>query len=278
MIFVNAHYLAHDYFHLMPSSSSQRDILVVVQTIILLIVAIYFARPLLVPMSYGLLVAVVLFPLCKKMERRGVPRTVSIGAGLLIVTVLISILLALLLLELNLFNRDLPVLRQKIVSVLPSFQQWLNDITGITLASQSSWWQNTLYSLISNPIEIIKNALSATAQTLVTVFLIPIYAALFLYNRATFVQFLVTITPPAYKQLLPGILEKATRTYAEFIKGMLFVYVIVGTLNSIGFLLLGIRHAILFGILTALMTIIPYVGIIISSLLPITIAWLTKDS
>jgi predicted PurR-regulated permease PerM len=53
---------------------------------------------------------------------------------------------------------------------------------------------------------------------------------------------------------------------------------IVGALNSIGFLILGIEHAILFGMLTALMTIIPYVGIIISSLLPITVAWLTKDS
>ena len=86
------------------------------------------------------------------------------------------------------------------------------------------------------------------------------------------------ITPADYKERLPQILEKATGTYSKFIKGMLFVYLIVGTLNSIGFFLLGIKHAILFGTLTALLTIIPYVGIIISSLLPITVAWLTKDS
>jgi predicted PurR-regulated permease PerM len=52
----------------------------------------------------------------------------------------------------------------------------------------------------------------------------------------------------------------------------------VGTLNSIGLLLLGVEHAILFGMLTAFMTMVPYVGIIISSLLPITVAWVTKDS
>jgi predicted PurR-regulated permease PerM len=92
------------------------------------------------------------------------------------------------------------------------------------------------------------------------------------------VRFLVRVTPVAHKEVLPQILEKATGTYSKFIKGMLFVYLIVATLNSIGFLALGIQHAVLFGILTALMTIIPYVGIIISSLLPITVAWLTKDS
>jgi len=56
------------------------------------------------------------------------------------------------------------------------------------------------------------------------------------------------------------------------------VYLVVGTLNSIGLLLLGVDHAILFGMLTAFMTMIPYVGIIISSLLPITVAWVTTNS
>ena len=59
---------------------------------------------------------------------------------------------------------------------------------------------------------------------------------------------------------------------------MILVYFIVGILNSIGLLALGIRHAILFGFLTAIMTIIPYIGIFVSALLPISVAWITKDS
>ncbi len=56
------------------------------------------------------------------------------------------------------------------------------------------------------------------------------------------------------------------------------VYIIVGVLNSIGLLALGIKHAILFGMLTAIMTIIPYAGIVVSASLPVSIALLTKDS
>jgi predicted PurR-regulated permease PerM len=41
---------------------------------------------------------------------------------------------------------------------------------------------------------------------------------------------------------------------------------------------LGIEHALLYGMLTAFMTIIPYVGILISALLPISAAIITKDS
>ena len=56
------------------------------------------------------------------------------------------------------------------------------------------------------------------------------------------------------------------------------VYLIVGILNSVGLLLLGIPHAILFGLIASVLTFIPYIGIIVGSLLPITIAWATYDS
>jgi len=49
-------------------------------------------------------------------------------------------------------------------------------------------------------------------------------------------------------------------------------------LNSVGLLILGIDHAIFFGVLSGLLTIIPYVGISIGATLPIIMALITKDS
>ena len=68
------------------------------------------------------------------------------------------------------------------------------------------------------------------------------------------------------------------RTYYNFIKGMALVYLIVGMLNSVGLLLLGIPHPFLFGFIASLLTFIPYIGIIVGSLLPITMAWITYYS
>lgn len=279
MIVVKLQQAPVHYFHSMTSPTfTFKGFLIYAQAVILIVIALYFAKPLLIPMSYGLLLAVILFPMCKKLEQHGWPRSLAITTALLTVIALFAGLLSLLVVEINLFSKDIPALRQKLLSTMPAFQQWLSETTGISLQSQSSWWQDAFHSIIANPFGIIKNTVSATAATFVTLFLIPIYTALFLYNRSVFVQFLIRVTPPDYKERLPRILEQATGTYSKFIKGMVFVYLIVGTLNSTGFFILGIEHAILFGVLTALMTIIPYVGIIISSLLPLTIAWLTKDS
>lgn len=59
---------------------------------------------------------------------------------------------------------------------------------------------------------------------------------------------------------------------------MLLIYLIVAILNSIGLYAIGIEQAILYGTLASLLTIIPYVGITIGALLPITLAWLNYDS
>jgi len=74
------------------------------------------------------------------------------------------------------------------------------------------------------------------------------------------------------------LMQRAVTNYARFIVGMLQVYLIVGTLNTIGFLILGVPNALLFGMITAVATMIPYVGIIFSSLLPITLAYTTSGS
>jgi predicted PurR-regulated permease PerM len=108
--------------------------------------------------------------------------------------------------------------------------------------------------------------------------MIPVFASLFLYHRGTFVKFLESLVNESYRERLPDLLHRSIRTYSKFVKGTFFVYIIVGILNSAGLLVLGIEHAVLFGMLTAFMTIIPYVGIIISALLPLTVAIVTQDS
>lgn len=66
-----------------------------------------------------------------------------------------------------------------------------------------------------------------------------------MYHRRLFVQFLKSIIPDKYQQQLDTILKQTIHTYSRFIKGMVMVYLIVGILNSIGLLALGVKHAIL---------------------------------
>lgn len=244
----------------------------------IVILLLYFGRTLFVPMFYGLFIAIVLYPICRWLERHGFSKSMAITTGLLIVLLLFAALAWLLMLQFSTFRHDLPELMTKLEPSLVEFQNWLVANFNFSIASQNDWWQNTSENLTGNSSGMMADIFDKTVSGLFSLFIIPVFAALFLYNRKDFVLFLEKLTGADHKERLHRILNETILTYFHFVKGMVFVYLIVGVLNSIGLLALGIKHAILFGFLTAIMTIIPYIGIFISALLPITIAWITKDS
>lgn len=239
---------------------------------------LFLGKPLFIPMFFGLLVAIVVYPICKNLEKRGVGRSLSIGILLGLVTILAFGLLLVLFIQMQLFQKDLPDISTKLQPLLASFQDWLEQRFSITVAMQDEWLHNSVKDLLSNALAIVRSTINSTIATLFMFFMIPIFSALFLYHRERFVQALVAVAGDDQRTNVYRILNEVVHTYFNYIKGMLMVYIIVGVLNSLGLLALGIRHAILFGMLTAIMTAIPYVGIIISALLPISVAFITKDS
>lgn len=244
-----------------------------------LAVLLYFGKTLFVPVLFGLLVAFIAYPVCKRLESGGWKRAPAIALVIIIVAIVFGLLLLLLLsYELNVFLRDLPLVSGKLRSQVPGFKNWVMEITGIDLATQESWYNKIIGDVQNGLSSYLRNFLNATVSTLFILVMTPIYASLFLYHRGTFVKCLESLTGSVHRSKLHQVLRHSILSYFHFVKGTFFVYLVVGTLNSIGLLALGIPHAILYGMLTAFMTIIPYIGIIVSASMPVTIALVTKDS
>lgn len=74
------------------------------------------------------------------------------------------------------------------------------------------------------------------------------------------------------------VMEKITKVTRQYLTGVVTVMAIMSVMNSVGLLALGIRNAIFFGVLAAVLNIIPYIGVWIGSSLPMFMALLTKDS
>lgn len=239
---------------------------------------LYFGKTLFIPMFFGLLVAIVMYPACKKLESRSWSRTMTTTLSIVIVVVLFSIVLGLLAWQVNAFWKDWPLIALKLEGLLLDIQTWIADKTGITIPVQMDWLRNLAMNSGSMTGNMLGGAINLTVSTFFMLFMIPVFAALFLYHRQVFVKYLRFVVSERHSARLNIILQEVTHTYYNYIKGMVLVYIIVGILNSIGLLALGIRHAVLFGMLTAIMTMIPYIGIIVSALLPVTVAWTTRDS
>lgn len=240
-------------------------------------IILYVGRPIFIPISFAVLISFILYPLCRWLEGKGIGRMAAILIPLALLMLTGVLIVALLIYQFVGFIQEWPVIQGKLIQAVHEFRQTLNDALGFSLTEQEN-----MISKLTWPsgswLTILSNTLSASVFSFVLLILIPIYTVLILWYRNTWMKILGRLFPSERTESLHRIITLTIQSYYNFIKGMAIVYLLVGVLNSVGLLLLGVPHAILFGFIVAILTFIPYVGIMIGSLLPIAMAWITYDS
>ncbi|MEZ4901512.1 MAG: AI-2E family transporter [Spirosomataceae bacterium] len=248
------------------------------QVLFIVSLLMYFTKVITIPMTFGLLIAIVLYPSCQWLENHRWPRSWAIAASLFIVLMLGIILVGIMAWQVVELRRELPQLASKGDKALWQLQQWLTTKFGFTLDMQTNWLRQTADNLSNRLGEFLVGTVNATAKLAFNLVIIPLFAALFLQYRGLLMKGIYQIFGHKYKDKVHKVAAKTVVTYHNYIKGLLLVYLIVGILNTTGLAIIGIKQAILFGFIASILTIIPYIGITIGALLPISVAWVMHDS
>lgn len=238
---------------------------------------LYFGRNIFIPVSFALLISFILYPICAWLQKKGVGKLTAILLSITSLMMLGFLVVALLVYQFVGFLEEWPAIQLKFGQAIADLQQTIETI-GFSKAEQADIVSKLSNQSGENFLTIVRGTVSASAFSIVLLVLIPVYAILILYYRQYWMKILGRLFPSEKNESLREMMTLTIKAYYNFIKGMALVYIIVGSLNSVGLLLLGVSHAILFGFIASILTFIPYVGIIVGSLLPIAMAWITYDS
>ncbi|MBX2947357.1 MAG: AI-2E family transporter [Cyclobacteriaceae bacterium] len=252
--------------------------LTILQYIVFGGIILYVGRPLFIPLSFALLISCILYPICIWLEQHKIKKMTAIILSLSLILILIASILFLFVLQLRNFSTEWSTLQAKLSQTLTEFSVWITREFNISEERQNQWLENISQQSSADAMGFLKKTISAGSVSAVLFILIPVYVVLMLYHRDRWVEVLYRIFPSERKERIREILHLSIASYYNFIKGMLLVYLIVGILNSLGLYMLGIPHPVLFGFTASILTFIPYAGILIASLLPITISWVTYNS
>jgi putative heme transporter len=239
--------------------------------IALAVAAVVLCRDIVVPLSFAAFLSLVMLPLVKRIEKKtGLTLAVTIT---LVGTILVLGLLGWVLVHqiVSLAN-DLPNLQAKFDSFVTQAETTVSEQLNMDKGEQSKMLQDAAKSVSG----YLGAFLLSTTNTLSTLIQIPIYLFLLLIYREKFKQFFLALLPNNDEEMVwKKDIENVIQGY---ISGLLLVTLIIAGLNTVGLLMLGIDHAIFFGVLSGVLTIIPYVGIFIGALFPTLMALITKDS
>jgi predicted PurR-regulated permease PerM len=252
--------------------------LVVIQYIVFGSAILYFGRQIFVPLAFAVLISFVLYPICAWMEKKGLGRMTSIAISVGILTILLSLLSLVLVKQLIDFAAEWGSLQPRILTAFTDLKATMIESFGITPVQLELWLSKVIDEVASGSMSFIGGTITGSAASLVLAVLIPVYVVLILNYRTLWKDLLFRLLSSESHEKIQTMLSLTVEAYYNFIKGMGIVYLIVGILNSLGLLVLGIPHAFLFGFIASILTFIPYVGIMVGALLPVTIAWATNDS
>lgn len=246
--------------------------------LVIILYGMYVLQEVLTLLAFSVLIAMLLYPLCKRLERWRVPRVWAIFVCLIVLIGVLAGLIWLTSRQLTNFVDDFPKFQQKISSILNRLQVLAEEQIGIKRRQQVAQLRKYSESLLDSGGTYATTALTMTGTLLGNLSLIPLYVFFILLYRDFFKQFLYKLFAKVRKPKMDEILGKIYTVVQSYLVGLILVIGIVAALNTTGLLILGIDYAPFFGILAAVLLLIPYIGILIGSILPMLYALVTKDS
>lgn len=239
----------------------------------LLFHTLYLLKDILVPIAFALLIAILLNPIVNKMICWRIPKVVAIIFALLAGTLVAAGIVIFISSQLASFSELAPQLQQRGTQILQQATSWIESTFNVKEEVQ----MQKLNDAMQSGQAYIGQTLSTVMGIIGVVVLIPIYSFLILYYKPLFLSFFYEIFEHKHVEKVTEVLNETKAAIQKYIQGLLIEMVIVAAMNSIALLLLGVKYAILLGIIGALLNLIPYIGGLIAIALPVLMSIVTGD-
>lgn len=240
--------------------------------LVLVAYILFYLGDILIPLAFALMLAILLNPLSVRLEKWKVPRVLSIALSLLAAFIIFGGIGYFLVSQAGSFSEELPVLQKKVNELLTQAKQAVDNQFGIDDKKQHEFlkdFQTGAQSFVGKTLGTVLGAIGMF-------FLIPVYTFLFMFYKTLLLNFFYESFDDNSKEV--GLVLRQTKGAVQsYMLGLLLEALVVAILNSAALLILGVKYAILLGVLGALLNVLPYIGGIIAIALPVIMATITKD-
>lgn len=232
--------------------------------IALIFTFLYIAQGILIPILLALLFAILLRPVvCFFNRRLKLPHVIAVIIAVFLFVLLIGGIIFFVSWKISDMASDFDQIKSNLNIHYHNIQVWIKQKFGISYTQQQRYIQQAGRENMPGT-EIIGNTMSSFTDVLLNFVLVPIYIFLFLLYRNLFLKFLSKLFKPEHQFRLREILSQVKIAIQSYLVGLLTEVLIVATLTSVGFMIVGVHYPILLGVITGVLNMIPYIGILVA--------------
>ena len=248
-----------------------------IATVLVVIVIVYAARSVLAPFIWAVVIAYLFSPLVSFAKRRiGIPRPV-------LVLILYAIGINAIFWTIWFVSPPLAGELDKLVQSVPNVARWVEEqITGtdtVDVFGQAISLDDAIRALV-DPLSALAKEVSGhlvklafgIIEAFVKVLLTLVAAFYLLLAGPRLYRRIIGLVPDQHRPEVQSLVGRLDDVLSAFIRGQLLLVLIMSTATYIGLSILGIPFALVIGIVTGFLELIPFFGPIVAAIPPVALA------
>lgn len=245
---------------------------------ILVVMVLHFGRTFLTPIVFAAMLAMLMAPLCRKLDSLGLHRALSSLACVLVLVLVIAGVGAIVAAQFSAFAEDIEMITQKGKQMVRQVQGYIDSRFGISPQKQDTVVKEQTTGAGKSAGIYVTRFLGGLTSAVAGMVLTFVFTFLLLFSKEKYEIFFLKVYRDKDANEVKKIVGKISHVAQQYLTGRAMSITIIATLYAIGLSLVGIKNAILLACIAALLTVVPYVGTVLGGLLPVMMALVTEDS
>ncbi len=232
--------------------------------ILLLCIFIRLGQTVIIPLIYSILLSILLLPLTNFLQHkfyfsRSLANLTAIFLSLALIVALIYFFSH----QIAGFLQDIPTIKEHLHQHYLTLQHWVQEKFNISLSQQTALFDNAARNVKSSGGQVIGQTFFRITETFVYIIMVAIYTFLILFYRHLIKRFLFMLFKKEGETGVTEVLSASKSVIQKYMLGLVIEMGIVAVLNTGVLLVIGVKYAIFLGIFSAILNIIPYIGILL---------------
>jgi predicted PurR-regulated permease PerM len=241
--------------------------------LISLFAIVYFGQDIVFPLLLSLLFAIILRPIVSFLTKKlRFPYFIAVVFAIVVFVLLFLGIFYFISMQISSMASDWDKIKDNLYFHFQHIQELLRVNFNLSKQEQNEFIKSAKIDSLASGKQMVGSTLSSFTDVLLNLALIPIYTFLFLLYQNLFVNFLIKLYKPELHQKLREVLVQIKLAVQSYVLGLLFEMVAVSVLTTIGLYLIGVQYFILLGIITGILNLVPYIGILFAGALSIVVS------
>jgi len=241
---------------------------------LLLVTILWVIRDLVVALLLAVVLASAIEPLAAYLQKKRIPRVVSVLAVYILVLAIIAFILILIVPvvvdQLSVLGANLPQYSEQLQHQFPLINTFLGNANLSDVIRHSLAPTLGGESVVSRTVGLFNGLFLVITILVVSFYLVA--------EQKGMLEFIRSLVPPRHQQFTMQLVRKIQVRMGRWVIGQFILSCVIFSLTFIGLTLLGVKYALFLALLAGLLEMIPYMGPIISAIPAIFFALLQSPA